>query len=90
MPTTSIRVPRATHEKLKEIADREHASLGSVVNRLIEQYEEMEFRRAVYESFRGLREDPAEREAFLEDMRAWDVTLMDGLENEPPFEDDEA
>lgn len=68
---------------------KEHASLGAVINRLIAQYEEAEFRRAVHESLRELRENPAEREAYLADLRAWDVTLMDGLEDEPPYEDDE-
>lgn len=88
--TTSIRVSRETHERLKEIAEKEHRALGDMIDRLVDEYKQQAFRRAVHESFRGLREDPAEREAYLKDMSAWDVTLMDGLEDEPPYEDDEA
>jgi predicted CopG family antitoxin len=90
MATTSIRVTRETHEKLKDIAAKEHRALGDVIDRLVDRYQQQELRRAVHESFRGLREDPAERESYLKDMAAWDVTLMDGLEDEPPYEDDEA
>jgi predicted transcriptional regulator len=87
--TTSIRVSRETHQRLKEIAEKEQRSLGDVLDAAIAQYREHQFRRAVHESFRSLREDPAEQGAYLQDMAAWDVTLMDGLENEPLFEDDE-
>jgi predicted CopG family antitoxin len=90
MSTTSIRVTRETHEKLKEMAEKEHLALGDLIDRLVDEYKQQAFRRAVHESFLGLREDPTEREAYLKDMAAWDVTLMDGLEDEPPFDDDEA
>ena len=90
MSTTSIRVSRETHERLKEIAQQEHRALGDMIDRLVDEYQQQAFRRAVHESFRGLREDTAEREAYLEDMAAWDATLMDGLEDEPPYEDDDA
>lgn len=88
--TTSIRVSRETHERLKEIAEKEHRALGDMIDRLVDEYKQQAFRRAVHESFRGLREDSAEREAYQKDMAAWDVTLLDGLEDEPPYEDDEA
>ena len=88
--TTSIRVSRETHERLREIAEKEHRALGDMIDRLVDEYNQQAFRRAVHESFRGLREDPVEREAYLTDMAAWDVSLMDGLENEPPNQDDEA
>ena len=88
--TTSIRVSRDTHERLKRIAEKEHRALGDMIDLLVDEYQQQAFRRAVHESFCGLREDPAEREAYLKDMAAWDVTLMDGLEDEPPYEDDEA
>lgn len=83
MATTSIRIDRLTHKRLKDIARREHSSLSTVVNELIDRYEEEEFRKAVYEGFRGLREDPAEWEAYKAMVRPWDTTLMDGLEVDP-------
>lgn len=53
MASTSIRVDRETHDKLKEIA-----SLGRVIDDLITSYERAEFRRQMQEDFRKLREDP--------------------------------
>lgn len=89
MASTSIRIDRKAHERLKAIAEKEHASLSNVVEKLISRYEREEFRRAVYESFRGLREDPAEWQAYQEMVRPWDATLLDGLQNEPAFDTDD-
>jgi hypothetical protein len=36
-----------------------------------------------------LRRDPVAWAEELEEQRLWDKTLMDGLEDEPPWEDDE-
>ncbi len=58
MASTSIRVDRETHDKLKEIAGKEIASLGRVIDDLITSYERAEFRRQMQEDFRKLREDP--------------------------------
>lgn len=88
MATTSIRIDRRTHERLKDIAERQHSSLGSIVNDLLDRYEEEEFRRSVHESFQGLREDPAEWEAYKAMVKPWDATLLDGLEDEPAIEND--
>jgi predicted transcriptional regulator len=45
MASTSFRVDRETHDKLKEIAEKENASLGRVIDDLITSYERAEFRR---------------------------------------------
>lgn len=58
MASTSIRVDRETHDKLKEIAEKENASLGRVIDELITSYERAEFRRQIQEDFRKLREAP--------------------------------
>lgn len=58
MASTSFRVDRETHDKLKEIAEKENASLGRVIDDLITSYERAEFRRQMQEDFRKLREDP--------------------------------
>jgi hypothetical protein len=82
MATTSIRIGRTTHERLKQVAEKEHSSLGGAIDELLDRYEQEEFRRAVYEGFRGLREDPAEWEAYKRMVAPWDATLLDGLEDE--------
>jgi hypothetical protein len=86
MATTSIRIDRATHERLRQIAEKEHSTLSGVITELLDRYEQEEFRRAVHEGFRRLREDPAEWEAYKKMVEPWEATLLDGLEDEPPFE----
>jgi predicted transcriptional regulator len=89
MASTSIRISRSTHQKIKNIADREHKPIGDVVSDAIERYERDEFRRAVHESFRALREDPAEWLSYQEETELWEQTNGDGLESEPPYEEAE-
>ncbi len=89
MATTSIRIDRSTHERLKEVADKEQSSLGGVIDELLDRYEEEEFRRTVHEGFRGLREDPAEWEAYKRMVAPWEATLLDGLEDEPTIDADD-
>jgi predicted transcriptional regulator len=97
MATTSIRIDRTTHQRLQELAERQHSSPDAVINELIDLYEEQEFRKveeqefrkAVVEGYARLRQDPEAWEEYKREFEAWDVTLMDGLENEPPYYDDE-
>lgn len=88
MATTSIRIDRTAHERLKKVAEKEQSSLSGAINELLDRYERDEFRRQVHESFRGLREDPAEWEAYKEMVRPWEATLLDGLDDEPIYDDD--
>ncbi len=89
MATTSIRIDRAAHERLKKIADKEHSSLRSVINELIDRYEQQEFRKAVAESYARLRSDPEAWADYKRELEEWDAVLMDGLEDEPPYDDDQ-
>lgn len=88
-PTTSIRIGRETHERLKEIARKENASLGRVIDDLITGYERAEFRRQMQEDFRKLREDPVAWAEYQAETDLWDQTAGDGLEDEPPYYDEE-
>ena len=87
MTTTSIRIDRTAHERLKEIARKEHSSLSGVINELLDRYEQDQFRKAVADSFARLRSDPDAWADYKREVEAWDATLMDGLEHEPPYDD---
>jgi hypothetical protein len=89
MATTSIHIDRTAQERLKKIADKEQSSLRGVVNELLDRNEQEEFRRAVHESFGRLRNDPVAWTEYREEVAVWDATLMDGLEDEPPFDVDD-
>lgn len=87
MATTSIRIGRTTHERLKQVAEKEHSSLGGVIDELLDRYEQTEFRNAVAESYARLRSDPDAWADYKRELEEWDAVLMDGLEDEPPYND---
>lgn len=90
MATTSIRIERATHERLKTIAAEEQASLTGVINELLDRYERDKFRKAVAESYARLRANPDAWADYKRELEEWDAVLMDGLEDEPPYDDSDA
>ena len=89
MATTSVRVDQETYDWLKRRAKEESKPMGAVVTELIQQEERQAFRRGMAEGFARLRQDPEAWAGYKREFEAWDVTLMDGLENEPPYYEDQ-
>lgn len=89
MQATSIRVSRVTQQKLKEIARKEQKSIGAVVDDFVTNYEREAFREQMQADFRALRGYPAAWDEYRAETELWDQTAGDGLENEPPFFDDQ-
>lgn len=85
MASTSIRIDRTTHQKIKDIAGRENKPIGEVVADAIHRYEDEQFWRNAHAGYQRLRGDPEAWKAYQNELRDWDVTLMDGLENEEPY-----
>jgi hypothetical protein len=85
MPATNlpaIRVSRTVYERIRDLAQENHETLGAVVERLVKQEEERHFWAQVDADFVALRADP---EAWAEELREralWEGTLMDGLERD--------
>ena len=87
MATTSIRIDRTIHERLKQVAEKQHASLGGVITELLDRYEQDEFRKAVAASYARLRSNPEAWSDYKRELEEWDAVLMDGLEDEAPYDD---
>jgi predicted transcriptional regulator len=85
----TIRVPQETHAQLRRLAASRKQPIGEVVAAAVERLEEEEFWRDMETAFEELRADPEAWDKYLAEHREWDVTLLDGLENEPPYYDDE-
>jgi predicted transcriptional regulator len=88
MTSTSVRISRQAHEALKEMAAREHRSLGDVLDEAIAQYRDRQFWLETREAYTRLREDPAAWQVFTDELAEWDATLMDGLDPDETFEDE--
>ena len=83
MATTTIRVPAATHARLRQLAADEARSMGQVIDALLDDYEKRMFFARLTEDFARLRADPAAWADYEAEQTAWEATLGDGLEDDP-------
>lgn len=81
--TVSIRVPTEAHQKLREIAEKQHKSIGEALNEAVHLLEREQFWAEYAEAYARLRADPEAWQEFQDELALWDSTLMDGLEDLP-------
>ncbi|MGH2351621.1 MAG: toxin-antitoxin system protein [Chloroflexota bacterium] len=74
-----------THEKLRSLADEDSLSIQEVLDRAVEWYRRHVFLEKANEEYARLRADPQAWEEELAERRLLEGTLMDGLEDEPPY-----
>lgn len=81
--TALIRVDAKTRDRLAKMAEQDQTSIGEVVTSLTKKAERDRFWKNVYEGYARLRADPEAWAEYQDEVRVWDVTLMDGLEEYP-------
>jgi hypothetical protein len=89
MASTSVRISKRTHEALKDLAIREHRSLGDVLDEAIAQYRERQFWQDARKAYTRLREDPDAWQDYKDELAEWDATLMDGLDPNETFDEEQ-
>ena len=87
MATTTIRVTPQVREKLAELSKAEGKTIGQLVQGLVAEHEKRQFFEGLAEDFRRLRSDPEAWAYYQNEIALWDTALMDGLEDEPPWEE---
>jgi predicted transcriptional regulator len=87
--SVAIRVSPATHEELRRLAAERKEPIGQVVAAAVEQLKKEEFWTALAEDYERLYADPAAAAAYEAETTVWDATLQDGLEDEPPYDQQE-
>lgn len=87
--TRTVRIKPETHRRLQQLARDSKRSLPDVLDEAISEYERKKFLEGVREDYARLRADPEAWREELEERALWDVTLMDGLEDEPPYPPEE-
>lgn len=78
----TIRVSDESYAALSTIAQDEQLPIGDVVAELLREHEDREFFERLKDAAARLRSNQAEWAEFQEEMNAWDVALLDGLEDE--------
>jgi len=81
--STTVRLPVATRELVREIAAEENASQQEVLVRAVDLYRRRRFLKDVNAAYASLREDPAAWDAFRSEASTWDPTLRDGDPKSP-------
>ena len=83
----TLRVAEETHEILREVSESRGVPITQLLADLADRLQREELLRKGNEAYARLREDPEAWAEELEERRLWDTTLMDGLEDDPPWED---
>jgi len=82
---TTIKVTTQVRDELNKLAAAEGRTAGSMLEKLLEEHL---WRLEVEAAKKAMREAPQEVwDEYMREFRAWDATLMDGLEDEPWEED---
>jgi phage shock protein A len=82
MLTSNIEISSISHANLIKLAETVGEPVQDVLDQAIEDYRRQVFLRQLSQDFAKLRSDPELWQEELAERQAWDVTLMDGLDDE--------
>lgn len=88
--SVTIRIPAETHRQLRRLARVRNKPIGLVVAAAVKRLESDAFWDEMEVAFERLYADPGAAAAYMAEHRVWDVTLLDGLENEPTYYTDQS
>lgn len=80
MSTTTIRVSTETRTLLQDLARQSGTSMQQVLEDALAQYRRRQFLEALNAAYLAAQADPAGQAAEAAEFAAWDVTLLDGLD----------
>ena len=82
MESVTVRVTKATREALREISQQRGETMQETLARAVEELRRKTFFEEVNRAYERLRGDPAAWQDELEERKAWEATLSDGLEDD--------
>jgi predicted DNA-binding protein len=85
MPTTTVRIGERARQALKELSDQTGKPMGTLIEDMLERYRRERLLDEFNAAYAALRADPEAWEEELQERRAWDSTLMDGLRDEGEY-----
>lgn len=75
----SVRVDRATYDRLVELAQEQQIPMARVIGRAVDSYDRVSMAEDSNAAYARLRLDPDAWAAWQAELGIWDATLMDGL-----------
>ena len=85
MATVTIRVPQATHERLRGLAEKRGKPIGEVVDEAARKLEDADFWDAVNAAYDRLSADPVASAEYDAEIAALDAASLADFD-EPPYE----
>ena len=86
MSATAVRITRSAHQKLSQMAEEDGVSLTEELERIIEAQRRQRMLEEVNRAYARLKQDPQAWAEELAERELWETTLMDGLQDDPPYE----
>lgn len=80
--TTTIRISTSSHEILKEESMASGRSMQAVLEDAIEHYRRQRFVQGVNAAYARVREDELAWGEIVEERKAWEGSVGDGLDDE--------
>jgi hypothetical protein len=82
MATVMVRVNEKSHRVLRQIAKSEKASMTEVIDEAVEQLRRRKLLEGASADYAALKKDKKAWREELRERKAWDATLLDGLEDD--------
>ena len=81
MASLTVRIGTTAHRMLQALAEQTGASMQSVLEKAIEDYQRKCFLDGLNADFAALRGNPKAWQEEQKERTAWEATLADGLED---------
>ena len=82
MASVQTRESDQTRDRLQRIADTRHEPVGVIVEQAVKQFDNTLFWSTFHEQLGALRSDPVAWREVNDELREFDGTLLDGLDDE--------
>ena len=83
----TIRVSRSTHELLRDLAGKSNTTITTVVDEAVRDLQRKKFWEDFNLACQAVQAKPAAWADLQREDAAWEATLADGLEEEPPSDE---
>ena len=82
---TTVRISGPAHQKLRELAEEDGVSLTEELDHVVEAQRRRRFIEKANRAYAAIKSDEEKWAAYQKEINELEGTLMDGLEDEPPY-----
>jgi predicted transcriptional regulator len=83
MESQTIRVSKTTRDILHELAVKAGTTMAAIAEEAVKEYEKKKFWENYYAGYKALRADAIAWAEYQDEIKLWETTLADGLEEWP-------